>query len=148
MHSHTHALTHTCTHTHTYALTHICTACPHHLQTPLCKYTHFLKFTWTPHISTRGAFMVICGHAIYCHQMCTFQVKVEQGNSVFLFQLSYCKHAPFVGLSSITFFASLPFWWFFCLKCPPNTVLKPWSAVYWPQDQKSCDVFCEENYAV
>ena len=78
--------THTLTHTH--ALTHICTAYPHHLQTPLCKYTHFLKVTRTPHISTRGALTVICGHAIYCHQMCTFQVKVEQGNAVFLFQLS------------------------------------------------------------
>lgn len=87
-HTHTRTHTHAHTHSHTHALTHICTAYPHHLQTPLCKYTHFLKVTRTPHISTRGALTVICGHAIYCHQMCTFQVKVEQGNAVFLFQLS------------------------------------------------------------
>lgn len=70
MHSHTHVLTHTHIHalTHTRTHSHTRTTCPHYLQTPLCKYTYFLKFTCAPQISTRGTLPVFCGHAICCHQ--------------------------------------------------------------------------------
>lgn len=78
VHIHIHMHSHTCTHSH------ICTTYPHYLLTQLCKYPCFLKFTCNPQLSTLGTFTVICGHAISCHQMCTFQVKVEQGNTVFL----------------------------------------------------------------
>ena len=148
MHSHTHMHSLTHMHSHTHALTHTGTTCPRHLQTPLCKRTYFLKLTCAPQISTRGAFPVFCGRPICCHQCAHSKRKLNKATPYSRFSFLTVNTHPLCGRSSITFFASLPFLWLFCLKCPQTQCWSPEVLAIGPKIKKSCDVLYEENEEV